>query len=165
MHQVEVGLNLHAGPRSAIHFGLDTVLGLLCNQRIGIGTKVEVTAKVCGQERVEISAGHAPGIDADLDRLPAFPLEGLDGFAQGLGDSLAGSGADVLVVRPGFVRSKMTAGLAEAPFATTPDAVAAAVVAGLRRHRRTVWVPGLLRPVFVVFRHLPGAVWRRLPLG
>ena len=36
---------------------------------------------------------------------------GLDGFAQGLGDALAGTGASVLVVRPGFVHSKMTAGL------------------------------------------------------
>ena len=40
---------------------------------------------------------------------------GLDGFAQGLGDSLAGSGATVLVVRPGFVHSSMTAGLKPAP--------------------------------------------------
>ena len=35
---------------------------------------------------------------------------GLDGFAQGLGDSLVGTGARVLVVRPGFVHSAMTAG-------------------------------------------------------
>jgi decaprenylphospho-beta-D-erythro-pentofuranosid-2-ulose 2-reductase len=90
---------------------------------------------------------------------------GLDAFAQGLGDSLAGSGASVLVVRPGFVASSMTAGLDPAPLSTTPDAVAAAVVKGLRSGRRTIWVPGALRLVFAVFRHLPGPVWRRLPLG
>ena len=89
---------------------------------------------------------------------------GLDAFAQGLGDSLAGSGAHVLVVRPGFVHSSMTAGMDAAPFATTPDAVAEAVVTGLRKGRRTIWVPGVLRPVFAVFRHLPGPVWRRMPL-
>lgn len=89
---------------------------------------------------------------------------GQDGFAQGLGDSLAGSGASVLVVRPGFVTSKMTTGLKPAPFATTPEAVAAVTVAGLRRGKRTVWAPGLLRLVFSVFRHLPGAVWRKLPM-
>ncbi len=89
---------------------------------------------------------------------------GLDAFAQGLGDSLAGSGARVLVVRPGFVASAMTAGLDPAPMATTPDAVAAAVVKGLRAGRRTIWVPGALRVVFAVFRHLPGPVWRRMPL-
>ena len=36
---------------------------------------------------------------------------GLDGFAQGLGDRIAADGVHVLVVRPGFVHSSMTAGL------------------------------------------------------
>ncbi len=90
---------------------------------------------------------------------------GLDGFAQGLGDALSGSGASVLVVRPGFVHSRLTEGLKAAPMATTPGAVADATVEALHRGRRTVWVPATLRPVFSVFRHLPGAVWRRLPLG
>jgi len=87
---------------------------------------------------------------------------GLDGFAQGLGDALAGTGASVLIVRPGFVRSAMTAGLKAAPFATTPDSVAAATVKALRAGRRIVWVPGVLRVVFAVFRHLPTPIWRRL---
>jgi decaprenylphospho-beta-D-erythro-pentofuranosid-2-ulose 2-reductase len=90
---------------------------------------------------------------------------GLDGFAQGLGDSLVGSGARVLVVRPGFVHSAMTQGLKAAPFATTPDVVAALTVKGLRSGRRTVWAPGILRFVFSALRHVPGPVWRRLPLG
>jgi decaprenylphospho-beta-D-erythro-pentofuranosid-2-ulose 2-reductase len=90
---------------------------------------------------------------------------GLDGFAQGLGDSLVGSGASVLVVRPGFVKSSMTEGMKPAPFATTPGAVADAVVKGLRSGRRTVWAPGILRYVFMTLRHLPGFVFRRLPLG
>jgi len=90
---------------------------------------------------------------------------GLDGFAQGLGDSLAGSGASVLVVRPGFVHSSMTEGMKPAPLATTPEAVAEITVNGLRSGRRTVWAPGILRYVFVILRHLPGPIFRRLPLG
>jgi decaprenylphospho-beta-D-erythro-pentofuranosid-2-ulose 2-reductase len=90
---------------------------------------------------------------------------GLDGFAQGLGDSLVGTGAKVLVVRPGFVHTAMTAGAKPAPFATTADKVAAATVAGLRKGRRTVWAPGILRFVFMALRHVPGPIWRRLPLG
>ncbi len=35
---------------------------------------------------------------------------GLDGFAQGLGDALQGTGARVMVVRPGFVHTRMTEG-------------------------------------------------------
>ncbi|CAL9445079.1 Decaprenylphosphoryl-2-keto-beta-D-erythro-pentose reductase [Streptomyces sp. enrichment culture] len=88
---------------------------------------------------------------------------GLDAFAQGLGDALHGTGVHVMVVRPGFVRSRMTAGLREAPFATTPEAVAAAVELGLRRRSQTVWVPGSLRLVMSAVRHLPRAVFRRLP--
>jgi len=89
---------------------------------------------------------------------------GLDGFAQGLGDALEGTGAGVLVVRPGFVHSRMTTGMKAAPFSSTPDAVADVVVKGLRSGARTVWAPGILRFVFSALRHLPGPVWRRLPL-
>lgn len=88
---------------------------------------------------------------------------GLDGFAQGLDAALAGTGVSVLVVRPGFVRSRMTEGLDPAPLSTEPDAVAAAVVRGLAHGRRIVWAPATLRWLFVVLRHLPTAVFRRLP--
>ncbi|MFJ6740861.1 decaprenylphospho-beta-D-erythro-pentofuranosid-2-ulose 2-reductase [Streptomyces sp. NPDC091279] len=89
---------------------------------------------------------------------------GLDAFAQGLGDALFGTGVHVMVVRPGFVHSKMTAGLPEAPLASTPEEVAAAVELGLRRRSETVWVPGALRMVMSALRHTPRAVFRRLPL-
>ncbi|MFC8130091.1 decaprenylphospho-beta-D-erythro-pentofuranosid-2-ulose 2-reductase [Streptomyces sp. NPDC057302] len=89
---------------------------------------------------------------------------GLDAFAQGLGDALHGTGVHVMVVRPGFVRSKMTAGLEEAPMATTPEAVALAIETGLRRRSETVWVPGTLRVVMSALRHVPRTVFRRLPV-
>ena len=90
---------------------------------------------------------------------------GLDGFAQGLGDSLDGSGANVLIVRPGFVHSAMTAGMKAAPFATTPEKVAEVTVDGLVKGKRIVWAPGVLRPVFSLLRHVPSPIFRRLPLG
>ncbi|MFE9439647.1 decaprenylphospho-beta-D-erythro-pentofuranosid-2-ulose 2-reductase [Streptomyces sp. NPDC006602] len=89
---------------------------------------------------------------------------GLDAFAQGLGDALHGTGVHVMVVRPGFVHSKMTAGLPESPFATTPEAVATAIELGLRRRSETVWVPGALRVVMSALRHVPRGLFRRLPL-
>lgn len=89
---------------------------------------------------------------------------GLDALAQGLADAIAESGVRVLVVRPGFVRSRMTAGLEPAPMATTPDAVAEATVQALATRAHTVWVPGRLRAVFAVLRHLPRPLYRRLPL-
>ncbi len=88
---------------------------------------------------------------------------GMDAFFQGLADALADDGPRVVIVRPGFVRSRMTAGMAPAPFATDPDAVAAAVVAGLAKGAPVIWVPGVVRWVYAIFRHLPRAVWRRVP--
>jgi len=88
---------------------------------------------------------------------------GLDGFAQGLADALVGTGVSLQIVRPGFVVGKMTAGRDPAPFATTPAAVADAVVAGLADGRPVIWVPPVLRAVAVAFALLPRPVWRRLP--
>ena len=89
---------------------------------------------------------------------------GLDALAQGLGDAVAGTNVRVLVIRPGFVSTRMTAGLKPAPFRTSPQAVADATIAALDRSARTVWVPGALRYVFSVLRHLPGPLYRRLPI-
>jgi NAD(P)-dependent dehydrogenase (short-subunit alcohol dehydrogenase family) len=89
---------------------------------------------------------------------------GLDALAQGLGDSLADSDVRMLVVRPGFVKTRMTASLKPTPFSSTPDAVASATVAALTGSAHTVWVPGVLRYLFMVLRHLPRPIYRRLPL-
>jgi decaprenylphospho-beta-D-erythro-pentofuranosid-2-ulose 2-reductase len=87
---------------------------------------------------------------------------GLDAFCQGLGDSLVGTGAKVVIVRPGFVHTKMTAGRKPAPLSTTPDAVADAVVRGLEKGAETIWAPPPLRFVFMGMRHLPRPIWRRI---
>jgi decaprenylphospho-beta-D-erythro-pentofuranosid-2-ulose 2-reductase len=88
---------------------------------------------------------------------------GLDGFAQGLAESLRGSGAGLMIVRPGWVATRMTAGREPGPMATTPDAVAADVVRGLERGSAVVWSPAPLRIVFGLLRNLPVALWRRMP--
>ncbi len=89
---------------------------------------------------------------------------GFDGFFLGLGEALTGSGVEVLVVRPGFVRSKMTAGLDAAPLSVTPDQVAEAVVDGVRHHRQLIWVPTAMRYVMSGLRHVPRKLFRRLPI-
>ena len=86
----------------------------------------------------------------------------VDAFAQGLGDSLAERGVRVVLVRPGFVHTKMTAGLKAPPLSTTPEQVADAVVAALRGGRDIVWVPPALRWLMMVLRHLPRPLFRRL---
>lgn len=87
---------------------------------------------------------------------------GLDGFAQGLGDALAGTGVGVLIVRPGFVRTRMTAHLDDGPFATSPGKVADATLRALQRGDEIIWVPGVVRWVMAVLRHLPRPLFRRV---
>lgn len=89
---------------------------------------------------------------------------GLDALAQGLADASARSGPRVLVVRPGFVTTKMTDGLKPAPFSTTAEAVARATVKALDGRAHTIWVPVQLRFVFAALRHVPRPLYRRLPL-
>lgn len=87
---------------------------------------------------------------------------GLDTFAQGLGDALVDAGGKVVVVRPGFVHTRMTAGMAAAPFATTPEAVADRIVRGLESGSEVIWAPSVLRWVFAVLGRLPRGLWRRV---
>ena len=88
---------------------------------------------------------------------------GIDAFSQGLASALVGSGVHLLIVRPGFVHTKMTAGMPAAPLSTTAEVVADAAMAGLRRRARVVWAPPALRWAMVAMRHLPTVVFRRLP--
>ena len=88
---------------------------------------------------------------------------GIDGLALGLGDALEGSGVGVTVVRPGFVRTRMTAGLKATPFAVESQVVAEAIVRGLETGAPVVWVPPVLRLVSALMRLLPRGLWRRIP--
>jgi decaprenylphospho-beta-D-erythro-pentofuranosid-2-ulose 2-reductase len=85
---------------------------------------------------------------------------GLDAFAQGLGDALHNSGVRVLVVRPGFVTTRMTEGLDPAPFHTDAAAVAKRTMDAVQAGKHTVMAPGVLTPLFAVLRNAPKWLWR-----
>jgi decaprenylphospho-beta-D-erythro-pentofuranosid-2-ulose 2-reductase len=87
---------------------------------------------------------------------------GLDALAQGLGLLLAPDGVRVLVVRPGFVHTRMTRDLPVPPLASTPRAVARRVVDKLDGRATVVWAPGVMRLAMGVIRLLPRSVFRRV---
>jgi decaprenylphospho-beta-D-erythro-pentofuranosid-2-ulose 2-reductase len=89
---------------------------------------------------------------------------GFDGFFLQLGEALRDHGVRVLVVRPGFVKSKMTVGRPEMPGAVTPDQVAEAIVDGVTEKRELIWVPGTMRLVMSGLRHVPRPLFRKLPI-
>lgn len=87
---------------------------------------------------------------------------GLDAFARGLTDAVAGTGVRVLLVRPGFVSGRMTAGLPTAPLSSTPAQVGAAVAAALEGNASVLWVPRMLAAAAAVLRVVPRPLWRRM---
>lgn len=87
---------------------------------------------------------------------------GLDAWANGLADALVGSGVRVLVVRPGMVRTRMSADSAEAPMTCEKEDVAKAVAAHLVKGPTTIWVPAPLRVFMSGLRHLPRPVFRKV---
>ena len=87
---------------------------------------------------------------------------GMDGFFTGLREALRPDGIGVLLVRPGFVRSAMTAGRRVA-LAVDPEQVGRAVAEADEAGRELVRVPAVFGPLMAVFTVMPSALARRLP--
>jgi len=87
---------------------------------------------------------------------------GLTRYLEALDHRYHGQGLRVVCVKPGFVRTGMTAGLPEPPFAGDPDDVARAVVRAIDRGTPVVYAPAVWRLVMLVVRNLPRAVMRRV---
>ena len=110
------------------------------------------------------------GVIADVEQRlelrlrQGHPLVGLEEVVVAANVALRELGGRVLVVRPGFVKSKMTEGLDPAPLATTPEEVAEAVVAAVRDGKEQIWVPGTMRVVMSGLRHVPRVIFRKLPV-
>ena len=90
---------------------------------------------------------------------------GIDAWANGAADAIVGTAVRVLVVRPGMVRTRMSAGIPEAPLTSNPDDVAKVIAKRLSRGPVTVWVPGKLRWLMFVLRHLPRPIFRKISRG
>jgi len=87
---------------------------------------------------------------------------GLAHYLDGLDLRYGSPAFRVLVVKPGFVRTGMTQGLPEPPFAADPEPVARRVADALQRGRRGVlYAPPIWRLVMAIIRRLPRAVMRR----
>ncbi|MGH3981557.1 MAG: decaprenylphospho-beta-D-erythro-pentofuranosid-2-ulose 2-reductase [Pseudonocardiaceae bacterium] len=89
---------------------------------------------------------------------------GLDAFYTGLTEALRPSGINVSVIRPGFVRTKMTAGMKAAPLSVTPEQVADVIMDAVAHGREQAWAPGPMRYVMSALRHVPRPIFRRLPI-
>jgi len=87
---------------------------------------------------------------------------GLSHYLEGLDHKFHVQGLKVVTVKPGFVRTGMTAGLEPPPFAGEPDEVAVTVLRAIDRGTPVVYAPPIWRAVMMVIRHLPRGVMRRI---
>ncbi|MEB4209425.1 decaprenylphospho-beta-D-erythro-pentofuranosid-2-ulose 2-reductase [Mycobacterium sp. 94-17] len=89
---------------------------------------------------------------------------GLDGFYLGLGEALREYGVHVLVIRPGQVRTRMSAHVKEAPLTVDKEYVANLAVTAAANGKELVWAPAAFRYVMMVLRHVPRPIFRKLPI-
>lgn len=90
---------------------------------------------------------------------------GFTAFLSGLRNRLAGRGVQVITVLPGFVATKMTAGMDLPPRLTAqPDEVAEAIARAIARKRDVVWVRPIWRLVMAIIKALPEAMFKRTKL-
>jgi NAD(P)-dependent dehydrogenase (short-subunit alcohol dehydrogenase family) len=87
---------------------------------------------------------------------------GLSRYLEGLDHRFRAAGLRTVCVKPGFVRTSMTDGLKEPPFAGEPEAVARRVLRAIDRGAPEVYAPGIWRLVMLAIRSLPRAVMRRV---
>ncbi len=87
---------------------------------------------------------------------------GLSQYLEGLDHKYRGAGLRVVCVKPGFVKTGMTAGLRPPPFAGEPDQVARDIVRAIDRGTPVVYTPAIWALVMFVIRRLPRAVMRRI---
>ena len=87
---------------------------------------------------------------------------GLSHYLTGLDHKFAAQGLKTILVKPGFVKTSMTADLPTPPFAGEPEAVARTVLRAIDRGTPVVYAPAVWRWVMLVIRMLPRAVMRRI---
>ncbi len=87
---------------------------------------------------------------------------GLSHYLEGLDHKFRGAGLKVVCVKPGFVKTGMTAGLKPPPFAGEPEDVAKRVLTAIDRGQPVVYAPLAWAPIMAVIRALPRFVMRRV---
>ena len=153
------------GDQSAFNEDPSLALALLHTNFIGGASALLNTAQLMK------SQGHGSiivlsSVAADRGRADNYVYgsskAGLDTMSLGLADSLVDSGVSVLVVRPGFVHTRMTEGIEPAPFATDPQTVADVAVAAWAAGKTLVYAPHVLRAVMGGLKALPRPVFRKI---
>jgi len=130
------------------------------------------TVGFCEQARARLLAGGGgklcvfSSVAGDRGRKPVIiygaAKAGLSAYLEGLDHKFREQGLQTICVKPGFVKTGMTANLKPPPFAGEADAVAVSVLRAIDRGSPVVYAPWIWRYIMLVIRSLPRFVMRRI---
>lgn len=86
----------------------------------------------------------------------------LEIFMSGLRQRLHKRGVQVLLVKPGFVDTPMTADFPKGPLWASPERVAQDIVRAMAKGRSVIYTPWFWRWFMLIVRHLPERLFVRL---
>lgn len=87
---------------------------------------------------------------------------GIAGYLSGVRHRLAGQGPRIIIIKPGPVRTSMTAGLISAGPMLAPEVAGRLILRALQRAEGVVYVPGFFRVVMMIIRALPEFLFWRM---
>lgn len=87
---------------------------------------------------------------------------GISAYLEGLDHKFHSAGLTVVCVKPGFVKTGMTAGLKPPPFAGEPEQVARDVIRALDKGKPVLYTPGPWALVMLIIRWLPRFIMRKI---
>lgn len=88
---------------------------------------------------------------------------GLSAFLQGLRNRVDREGVTVLTIKPGPVKTAMTASMDQKKMADV-DQVAQTIVKAIAAKKDTLYVPFLWQPIMCIIRHIPERIFKKLNL-
>jgi decaprenylphospho-beta-D-erythro-pentofuranosid-2-ulose 2-reductase len=89
---------------------------------------------------------------------------GLERFVEGLQHANAASNARIVLIKPGFVDTPMTEGIANkgGPLWATPDAVAGDIVKAAKSGKAVVYTPWFWWGIMTIIRNVPRVIFNRV---
>lgn len=121
-------------------------------QRLQSGTSLAVISSVAGDR------GRASNY------LYGSAKAAVTAYLSGLGQRLRPAGVNVLVIKPGFVDTPMTAAFKKGALWATPDKVAAGILKAIGKRKAVAYLPGFWWAIMMIIKNIPEFVFRRIKL-
>lgn len=130
---------------------------------IALMNRLALRLEARGEGRLAVISSVAGDRGRASNALYGAAKAAVSSYASALRQRLSRRGIEVITIKPGFVRTPMTAHLdGSGPLWATPDQIARGVVRTIDRARPVVYLPWFWRPIMAIIRALPEAIFKRL---